>query len=80
MNFSAKSRAGKPELTTISNIRFDDGQEIAGTSAASAIAAGTLAVMQSVLGKSDRNRILDHAKNGLIGINMRVADPEKLVE
>ena len=80
VNFSAKSRAGKPELTTISNIRFDDGQEIAGTSAASAIAAGTLAVMQSVLGKSDRNRILDHAKNGLIGINMRVADPEKLVE
>ena len=80
VDYSAKNSSGKPELRTISRLMFDDGQEIAGTSAASAVAVGTLAVMQSVLGKADRQKILDHAGSGMFNHFMRLTDPERLVE
>jgi hypothetical protein len=59
----------KPEVSVRSEVRFDDGQAHFGTSAASAIAAGVVAVMGSANGALDREaaiRAMRRAQTGRI--------------
>lgn len=58
VDYSASNRAGKPELKTISRLVFSDGTRIDGTSAASAIAAGALAVYQSARGFMSHHEVI----------------------
>lgn len=58
----------KPELDVVSEVVFEDGTRRQGTSAATAIAVGALAVYQSAYGKMNRSEMVREIIRGSIAI------------
>jgi hypothetical protein len=57
----------KPEINVISNVVFADGTSYQGTSAATALAVGAIAVFRSAYGKVDRDDVVSLAAFGVLG-------------
>lgn len=56
----------KPELRTISTLRFEDGLSFSGTSSAAAIAAGALGLYMNAFGKVSKDTIVSLIENGTL--------------
>ncbi len=65
---------GKPELATASEVIFSSGTSHRGTSSASAITAGALAVLQSHYGNIDRAELMQLIADGKIAVACPAAE------
>lgn len=62
----------KPEISLVSEIRFDDGFTVRGTSAATAIAVGALTIYSSAYGRQSYEDIMSQIRSGLLASPLRL--------
>lgn len=62
----------KPEISLVSEIRFDDGFTVRGTSAATAIAVGALTIFSSAYGKQSYEDVTRTIRAGLLATPLRL--------
>lgn len=67
VDYSSKGAPTKPEFQLASTILYDNGERLAGTSTAAAMAAGVFAVLQSATVVHSRAEVMALAGQGLLG-------------